>query len=107
RAPRSLLGLRIEPKVLVVETMAELGSLRRQVAPVLRVGGHLDRHLLDDPQAEALEPADLLRIVRQDSDRRQSQVGEDLVPDSPLARVLRETELEVRLHRVEPILLEL
>ena len=38
---------------------------------------------------------------------RQAEVGEDLVADPPLARIGREAELEVRLDRVEPLLLQL
>ena len=52
-------------------------------------------------------PADLARIVREDPDGAQPEVGEDLVADPPLARVGREAELEVRLDRVEPLLLQL
>ena len=52
-------------------------------------------------------PGDLLRVVRQDADRRQPEVGEDLVADPVVARVGREAELEVRLDRVEPVLLQL
>ena len=70
-------------------------------------GGDLDRHLLDDREPEALDAGELLRVVRQDPDRRQAEVGEDLVADPVLARVGREAELEVRLDRVEPLLLEL
>ena len=37
----------------------------------------------------------------------EAQVGEDLRADAVLARVGREAELDVGLHRVEPVLLEL
>ena len=52
-------------------------------------------------------PGQLLRVVREDADRRQAEVGEDLVADPVLARVGREAELEVRLDGVEPVLLQL
>src|SRR5207247_8279532 len=53
------------------------------------------------------DPDDLLRIVREDADRRQSEVGKDLVADAVVAHVGREAELEIRLHRVEAALLQL
>ena len=82
--------------------MPELLTFRGEVARVLGLRLDLDRHLLDDGQAEAVEPRELAGVVRQDPDRRQSEVGEDLVPDPPLPCVGREPELEVRLHGVEP-----
>src|SRR5829696_2274130 len=87
--------------------MPELRLLRLQIPPVLSVGRNLDRHLLDDREAEALEADDLLRVVREDADRREAEVGEDLVPDTPVARVGGEAELEVRLDRVEAVFLQL
>ena len=85
----------------MVEAMAELRFLRLQVAPVFGVGRNLDRDLLDDRQPEALEADDLLRVVRQNADGREAEVGQDLVPDPVVARVGGEAELEVRLDRVE------
>ena len=99
------LQLRVEPQVLVVQPVPELPPLGGQVVAVLVVRRHLDRHLLHDPQPVALEARDLARVVRQDPDRREPEVGEDLVADPPLPRVLREPELEVRLDGVEPALL--
>src|SRR5207253_10514384 len=40
-----------------------------------------------------------------DSDRREAEVGEDLVADPPLARVRRKAELEIRLDGVQPFVL--
>ena len=85
-----------------MEPMAELVALGLEVAAVLGVRRHLDRHLLDHLEAEALDAGDLLRVVREDADRREPEVGEDLRADPVLARVGREAELEVRLDRVEP-----
>ena len=89
------------------DRVAELLTFRGEVARVL--GGRLDleRHLLDDRQPVAVEPRELARIVREDADRRQPEVGEDLVADPPLPRVGREPEREVRLDRVEPVRLQL
>src|SRR6266540_798980 len=104
---RSLaLGL-LEAKVLVVEPVPELRALGLQVVAVLVVRRDLDRHLLDDRQAEALDARDLLRVVREDSNRREPEIGEDLVADPVFAHVGRETELEVGLDGVHPVLLEL
>ena len=97
----------LEAQILVVQPMAELVPLGLQVAAVLGVGRDLDRHLLDDREAEALDPGDLLRVVREDADRRQAEVGEDLAADPVLAHVGREAELEVGLDGVEPVLLQL
>src|SRR3954468_10184538 len=91
----------------MVQAMAELRTLRAQVPLVLGVRRNFERQLLGDGQAEALDAGHLARIVREDADRAQPEVGEDLVADSPLARVWREAELEVRFDRVEPFLLEL
>src|SRR5207302_7713669 len=74
---RSLSALqRLVLQVLVVKLVAELVTFRRQVTPVLRRRVGLDRHLLDDRDAEALDPDDLFRVVRQNTDRRQTEVGE-------------------------------
>ena len=67
----------------------------------------LDQDLLGDGEPLALEPVDLLRVVRQDPDRAQPEVDEDLRPDAVLAQVGGQAELEVRVDRVEALLLEL
>ena len=92
----------LEAQVLVVELVAELLALRLQVAAVLGVRRDLDRHLLDHGEPEALDPGHLLRVVREDANGRQAQVGEDLAADAVLAQVGREAELEVGLDGVEP-----
>ena len=89
------------------DRVAQLVTLRLRGSAVLGVRRDLDRHLLDHGQPVAVEPADLLRVVREDADRRQAEVGEDLVADPVLARVRREAELEVRLDGVEAVLLQL
>src|SRR6266545_6725987 len=105
---RSLSTLqRLVLQVLVMKLVAELVTFRRQIASVLRPRVGLDRHLLDDLEAEPFDPGDLLRVVRQDPDRRQTEVGQDLVADPVVPHVRLEAELDVRLDRVEPVLLEL
>src|SRR5918994_4417296 len=98
-----------EARALVVELrdrVAQLLTFRGEVARVLRRGLDLERDLLDDGQAVAVEARELARVVREDANRRQAEVGEDLVADPPLPRVGREAESEVRLHRVEPVRLQ-
>src|SRR5262249_53576850 len=106
----SPLGVGLQPGTLVVELherVAELLTFGCQIACVLRIRVDLDRHLLDDRQAVAVEAAELPGIVREDPDGREAEVGEDLVPDPPLARVRGKAELEVRLDGIEPIFLQL
>ena len=87
--------------------MAQLVALRLEVVAVLVVRLDLDRLLRDGREPEAADPGDLPRVVRQDADRGQPEVGEDLRADAVLARVGLEAELEVGLDRVETLLLEL
>jgi hypothetical protein len=72
-----------------MQPVPELVPLRLEVAPVLGRRVCLDRNLLDDREAKALDSGQLLGVVREDADRRQAEVGEDLVADSVLARVGR------------------
>src|SRR5205807_1090324 len=60
-----------------------------------------------DLEAVGLDAGDLARVVRQDPDRREPEVGEDLVADPVLAGVSREAELEIGLDGVETLILEL
>ena len=99
-----------ETGALVVELrdrVAELLTFRGEIARVLRRGLDLERHLLDDRQPVSVEPGQLARVVGQDPDGRQPEVGEDLVADPPLARVRRKPEREVGLDGVEPVRLQL
>src|SRR5262249_46666783 len=100
-------ALRLELQVLVVQLVPELIPLGGQIANVLGVRRHLDRHLLRHLQPVRLDARDLLRIVRQQAHSGDPEVGEDLVPDPPLPLVGGEAEGEVRVDRVESPLLEL
>ena len=91
----------------MVKLVSELIPLGGQIPAVLVVRDDLDRHLLDDGEPEPVDAGELLRVVREDADRRQPEVGEDLVPDPVVARVGGEAELEVRLDGVEPLRLQL
>src|SRR6202022_4665837 len=86
---------------------AELLALRLEIARVLGVRGDLERHLIDDLEAEALDPGDLARVVREEANRREPEVGEDLRADPVVPGVGREAELGVRLDRVTALLLQL
>src|SRR6185503_5730682 len=87
--------------------VAQLVALRLEVPAVLVVRLDLDRLLRDGREPVAGDPGDLPRVVRQDADRGQPEVGEDLRADAVLARIGLEAELEVGLDRVEALLLQL
>ncbi len=89
------------------DRVAELLTFRGEVARVLGVGLDLERHLLDDGQSVAVEPRELARVVREDADRGQPEIGEDLVADPPFPRVGRKPEREVGLDGVEAVRLQL
>ena len=91
----------------MVQTVTQPIPLGGQIPAVLLVRRHLDRQLLGDAQPVRLEAGDLLRVVRQQPDRGQAEVGEDLVADPPLALVGGEAEREVGLDGVQPLLLQL
>src|SRR6185312_15420336 len=93
-------------QILVVQAVTELSPLGGQIRPVLLAGDDLDRYLFDDRQTEAVDARQLLRVVGEDADRRQTEVGEDLVADPVVARIGREAELDVRLDRVETLFLQ-
>src|SRR6266699_1499722 len=72
-------------QVLVMKLVAELVTFRGEILRVLCGRSGLDRHLLDHFEPEALDAGDLLRVVREDADRAQAELGEDLVADSVVA----------------------
>ena len=88
-----------------MQPVAELVAFGREIACVFRRRFGLDRHLLDNGETEAFDSGDLLRIVRQEPDRRQTEHGEDLVTDPVVTHVRLKAEFEVRLDRVETVLL--
>src|SRR5919204_1037815 len=105
---RSLSALqRLVLQILVMKLVAELVTFRGQIANVLGGRRGLDGHLFDHLEPEPFDAGDLLRVVRENSDRRQAEVGEDLVTDPVVAHVGLEAELEVRLDGVEAVLLQL
>src|SRR5215210_4808252 len=90
-----------------MKLVAELVTFRGEIASVLRPRLDLDRHLLDDLEPEAFDAGDLLRVVRQDPDGAEAELGENLVADPVVAHVRREAELQIRIDRVEAVLLQL
>ena len=99
--------LLVEGEALVVEGVAHLVALGPQVGLVVGVGRRLDRHLLGDREAVALEADDLFRVVGEDADAGQAEVAEDLGADPVVAQVGGQAELEVGLDRVGALLLQL
>ena len=99
--------LLVERQALVVEDVAEALPLGAQVILVVWVGHGLNRELVGDREAVALESVDLLRVVGQDPDARQPEIHEDLSADAVVAKVGWKAELQVRVHGVQPVLLEL
>ena len=87
--------------------MPHLRPLGAQVGLVVRVGLDADGHRLDDLEAVAGEADDLLRVVGQQADLPHAEIEEDLRAEAVLAQVGREAELEIGLHRVEALLLQL
>ncbi len=73
----------------------------------MRIGFHLDRQLLHDLQPVAFQPDNLPRIIRQQPDRLETQVRQNLRPEAVLAQVHVEAQLLVGLHGIVALLLEL
>src|SRR5262245_12394912 len=68
--------LLVERQSLVMERVTHPVALGAQVGLVVRVGDGLDRHLVADREAVALQPQDLLRIVREDADAGEAEVDQ-------------------------------
>src|SRR3954447_9378398 len=92
----------VEPAEQVTHALA----LRAQVVLVVRVGLDLQGHPLDDLDAEAVEPAELRRVVRHQPHRRDAEVGEDLRTDAVLAAVGRQPKLQVGVDGVVTLVLQ-
>ena len=89
-----------------VQQVTHLLPLRRQVSDVLGVRHALERYPVDDLKAVALEPGPLRRVVGQQAHRRDTEIHEDLGADPVVTCVGSEAELDVRLDRVEALVLE-
>src|SRR5262249_7619088 len=88
------------------QEVSELRLLGPEVVDVAGVGLDLERGARHDGDAIGLEPGDLLRIVGQQADALDAEVAQDLGADAVVAEIFLEAELEVRLHRVAPAILQ-
>src|ERR1039457_81615 len=90
-----------------LEDVPHLGLLRRQVIARSVRGRDFERDALDDLEAVAVDRDVLGRVVREETDLPYAEVPQNLAADAVVADVGRETELLVRGHRVEALLLQL
>ena len=92
----------LEAEILVVQDVAELVALDPQVVEVVLLRAEpRSAPSSVTVQADGLEPDDLARVVGEQADGGEAEVGEDLGSDAVVAQVGREAELEVGLDRVE------
>src|SRR5207248_11175191 len=89
------------------EDVAELLLLRLKVLSRLVGWRDLERHALDDGQAEAFDGDVLGGVVRHQADLADAEVAKDLRAGAVVADVGGEAELLVRLDRVVSLLLQL
>src|SRR5215216_4866684 len=87
--------------------MSELVALCAEIPLVLIVRRLYDRHTLTNPQTIAFEPDQLARIIRDEPDRLESKVEENLRANAVVAQIGLESELLVRLDRIRAFVLEL
>ena len=87
--------------------MAHFDLFRAQIERIVLLRRDLDRDALLDLDAEAVQTVDLFRIVGQQTQLLCAEVLQDLRADPVFAQVGREAELDVRLDRVEALLLKL
>src|SRR5262249_51282031 len=88
------------------QEVSELRLLGPEVVDVARVGLDLERGARHDGDAVGLEPGDLLRVVGQQAHALDAEVAQDLGADAVVAQIFLEAELEVRLYRVAPAILQ-
>src|SRR5215213_2119985 len=81
--------LLVERQALVMERVPEALALGAQVLLVVGIGNRLDRDLVADREAVALEAVDLLRVVGEDPDTGEPQVDQNLGADPVVAQVRR------------------
>ncbi|MNP73433.1 hypothetical protein D3C76_1701450 [compost metagenome] len=78
-----------------------------QIFGVILVFLHLNRYAFDDLQSITFQPFDLPRIIGHQADLADAQILEDLRPDSIIAQVRRESELQVGIDRIKALFLQL
>ena len=86
--------------------MAHALSLCAQVLFVLRVGGGLQRHALDDVEPVTLESSVLRRVVGHEAHLGHPELHEDLGPDAVLPAIYGKPELDVGINGVPAVVLQ-
>src|SRR5262249_27286993 len=86
--------------------MSELRLLGAQIVDVPGMRRHLERSARDDADAVGLQASDLLGIVGEQADALDTEVAQDLRADAIVTQVFAEAQLEVRLDRVPPAILQ-
>ncbi len=86
--------------------MSQLLALGRQVFPVQRVRHRFDRYPFHNTQTIPLEADDLPRVVRHQADITHPEILQNLRPGPILPHVRAESQLHIRLDRVETLVLE-
>src|SRR5690349_24463860 len=108
--PYALVRLFVAARLAVVtfetEQVAHLLLLGTQIALRLVGRRHLQRNAFDDLQAETLDASSLAGIVRQQAQLAQTEIDQDLGAKPVIAGVRREPQMDVRLDRVESLILE-
>ena len=87
--------------------MAHLALFRFHVSSILGHGLDHERYALGYRDPVTRERGELLRIVAQQSNARDTEIPENVGADSIVAAVLVEAKREVGLHRVESQFLKL
>src|SRR5690606_26297055 len=101
-----VLRLRLGRRLDLAEEVPQLVALRRQVAAVEVRRHHLDRLPARDLEPVPLEADDLPWVVREEPDRREPQIQEDLRANPEVPEIRLEAERFVRLNRVLALILE-
>src|SRR5215471_1505498 len=88
-----------------IKQVPQLLALGFQIVSILLIGWNLNRHLLDDAQAVAIQANDFFRVVGEEADLPDAQIQQDLGTDSIMAKVRSEAQTLIGLNRVQILLL--
>src|SRR5678816_1635714 len=80
--------------------------LRAQILHVRRARLDLDRHSLNHLQSIALDPDDLPGIIRDELDLVQTEIDENLRPDTVVTQVRLEAQFQICLNGIAPLILQ-
>ena len=86
--------------------VAALRGLRLEVAAVVPVGRHHERDPVDHVDAQRPQPVDLARVVRHQPHRLDPERRQHVRGDGVVALVVAEPEGDVRLDRVQAVVLQ-